>query len=225
MPRTVSDYSQSIIYKLCCNNPSITEIYVGSTTNFRNRKNAHKGNCQNINSNAHNLNVYQFIRANGNWENWNMIQIEQYNAADKRTLHTRERYWIETLGASLNSNTPSRTLQEYNDDILVIDKKKKYFTIYYQSNKTKANAYMKEYHKINSESLKIKKKNYRQHNKNVISQKATENWKNNKEKLKVQKMKKNDCECGGKFTNAGKSGHMKTIKHQTYQQLFDFIHS
>ena len=42
MPKVKADYSNTIIYKLCCNDPSITEIYIGHTTNFTQRKNRHK---------------------------------------------------------------------------------------------------------------------------------------------------------------------------------------
>ena len=112
MPRTIPNYSQSIIYKLCCNDPEITDIYVGSTTNFSNRKKAHKSICNNENNRRYHLNVYQFIRNNGNWDNWSMIQIEQYKATDKRNLETRERYYIEQLGATLNKITPAQTQEE-----------------------------------------------------------------------------------------------------------------
>jgi predicted GIY-YIG superfamily endonuclease len=34
-----------LIYKLVCSDPTITEIYVGSTTNFNERKRGHKKTC------------------------------------------------------------------------------------------------------------------------------------------------------------------------------------
>ena len=40
-------YEQSIIYKLCCKNTDITNIYIGSTTSKYKRKNQHKSNCDN----------------------------------------------------------------------------------------------------------------------------------------------------------------------------------
>ena len=88
------------VYKLCCIDPEIKEIYVGSTKNLRVRKGQHKSTCHNENAKEYNLNVYQFIRANGGWESWNMVEIERYNAIDKRNLLTRERYWLENLKAT-----------------------------------------------------------------------------------------------------------------------------
>ena len=48
MPNVEIDYSTTIIYKITCKNPAITDVvYVGHTTNFVQRKHAHKQNCIN----------------------------------------------------------------------------------------------------------------------------------------------------------------------------------
>ena len=57
---------------------SITDVYVGQTTNFRTRKSRHKRNCCNSDYEKHHLKVYQYIRENGGWENFDMIEIEKY---------------------------------------------------------------------------------------------------------------------------------------------------
>ena len=77
MPRLAKDYSKSIIYKLCCLDINVKDIYVGSTTCMRNRRYAHKFNCNSIKSKKYNGNVYTFIRDNGGWCNWSMIIIEE----------------------------------------------------------------------------------------------------------------------------------------------------
>ena len=113
------DYSKSIIYKLCCKNPLITDIYIGSTTNFRNRKYNHKTSCNNNSqkNKKYNSNLYKFIRDNGGFENFDMIMIEEYSCENKKQLETRERYYIDLLKSKLNKNIPTRTLQEhYNDN-------------------------------------------------------------------------------------------------------------
>ena len=91
MPKTPINYSNSIIYKICCKDTSITDIYIGSTTNFTRRKCDHKKCCNNSNLRSYNYNIYKFIRANGNWDNWDMVEIEKVNASDKRDLHKKER--------------------------------------------------------------------------------------------------------------------------------------
>ena len=96
------NYSNSIIYKLCCLDSSITDIYIGSTTNKTRRKNHHKTCCNNVNNKDYNIYVYQFIRENGGFDNWDFVEIERVNAIDKSDLHKRERFYIESLKSTLN---------------------------------------------------------------------------------------------------------------------------
>ena len=79
MPKVDIDYSNTIIYKISCNDPLIKDVYVGITTNFIQRKYAHKLACNNINSSCYNFKLYKTIRAHGNWSNWNMSIINYYN--------------------------------------------------------------------------------------------------------------------------------------------------
>jgi group I intron endonuclease len=109
--RKERDYSQGLIYKLCCNNLEVKEIYVGSTINFKQRKYCHKSRSSNE---KFNVKLYQFIRNNGGWDNWNMVLVEYYNARDIRDLESRERYWLETLKATLNCNIPVQNMKEYS---------------------------------------------------------------------------------------------------------------
>ena len=81
MPRIAIDYSNTIIYKLVCKDLNIKYLYVGSTTNFSNRKNSHKSYVVNEKRKNYNSKIYNFIRDNGGWENWDMILIENYERA------------------------------------------------------------------------------------------------------------------------------------------------
>ena len=117
--------------KIVCNDIQIKDSYVGSCQSFRTRKTNHKSACNNETSRDYNVNVYQFIRANGGWANWNMIAIEQVNYNIKHELLLRERFHLERLGATLNKHIPSRTEQEY---------KKAYF----EENRTEINKKAKE---------------------------------------------------------------------------------
>ena len=58
------DYSKTIIYKLCCNDINITDIYIGHTTNIIKRKYQHKNCCNNEKNKNYNYKVYQYIRDN-----------------------------------------------------------------------------------------------------------------------------------------------------------------
>jgi len=131
-------YNQSHIYKLCCKDTDITDIYIGSTTNFRHRKYEHKSCCNSINNKKHNYKVYQFIREHGGWENWTMILIENVNCNAKLELHQKERYYIEKLKPSLNQQLPSRTQEE------LLEYQKEHNKEYRIKNKDKINEYQKK---------------------------------------------------------------------------------
>ena len=70
------DYSKVVIYKIVCKNLDITECYVGHITNITSRKSSHHKRCTDLTRKYSHLKVYQMIRNNGNWENWEMIEIE-----------------------------------------------------------------------------------------------------------------------------------------------------
>tara|TARA_R110000782_G_C14526324_1_gene381754 strand:+ start:75 stop:566 length:492 start_codon:yes stop_codon:yes gene_type:complete len=148
------DYSKSIIYKLCCKNPTIEEIYIGSTTNMRKRKSNHKTDCHNENTfyKKYNCYKYEFIRNNGGFENWDMIMIEEYNCNSKRELEKRERYWIDELKPVLNSIKSFTTKEE----------QKKCRKEYCETNKKKIKETTKQYKEKNKETLKNKNKEYRE---------------------------------------------------------------
>ncbi len=97
------------IYKLCILDGTLEDCYVGSTMNKYNRKCAHKLNCNDKNSPAYNYNVYQFIRNNGGFENWDLVVLEELKTPTKFELTTKERQWIEKIKPSLNCNKPPKT--------------------------------------------------------------------------------------------------------------------
>jgi len=128
------NFSKSIIYKLCCKDVTVKEIYIGSTANLlKVRKSKHKYSCNNIFSVGHNYYVYQYIRKNGGFNNFDIVEIERYPCSDRQELNKRERYWIELLQSTLNKQIPSRTRLEHRQDNreLLLENQKKY----YQNNK------------------------------------------------------------------------------------------
>jgi len=152
------NYNNSIVYKLCCKDPEITDIYVGSTTDFTKRKWNHKSNCNNENTKKYNFIVYEFIRRHGNWENWDMIQIETYNADDKRDLESRERHWIELLKSSLNKTVPTQTAVEQKAKYYINNKEKikKTHSEYYINNKEKIDKKIAEYDILHRDRKNVK---------------------------------------------------------------------
>jgi hypothetical protein len=231
------------IYKLCCNDTTITDCYVGSTKNEKVRKNGHKVRCNGNGDKSHYY-VYQFIRDNGGWGNWNMIRLEEFKFDNRAELHTRERYWLETLGATLNKMIPTRTSEEWYVDNReeVLERVKKYREAnpeiikqhkkkYADENKDKIAEKQKEYkHKnreilnkkridyyyANKEEVLEKAKVYAQKNKEVIAQKGKIHRQKNKEVLSEKAKIKMTCECGSVFRKGEKSRHEKTQKHNNF---------
>lgn len=106
------NYNDTIIYKLCCKNPEIKDIYVGHTCNHLRRKHEHKKACNNSNRKDYNYHVYKFIRDNGGFDNWHMVMIEEYPCESKLQAERKEREYIENLNATLNRQIPTRKQME-----------------------------------------------------------------------------------------------------------------
>ena len=117
-------------YAIICKNKNITDCYVGSTNNFYRRKSNHKTSCNNPSVKEYNYKVYQFIRENGGFDNFELIELEKQIFKTKEQASIRERYWVETLNSTLNSNIPSRTKKEYHEKNKeqILQKRDKQFT-------------------------------------------------------------------------------------------------
>ena len=106
MPKTEIDYSNTIFYKISCKYEDNNELYVGHTTNFVQRKSAHKNSCNNPKSSNYPVKLYKTIRECGGWNNWNMEIIAFHNCVDSREARKTEQEYYEKLGATLNSIQP-----------------------------------------------------------------------------------------------------------------------
>jgi hypothetical protein len=98
MPKIEIKYSNTIIYKIYCKDETIKDIYVGHTTNFIKRKYEHK-KCYNMLSNKHE--IYNAIRKNGGWENWDIIEIAKYNCKNHTEARIKELEHYEILKPKL----------------------------------------------------------------------------------------------------------------------------
>lgn len=198
MPRSV-DYSKTIIYKLCCKDTNIKDIYIGATTCMKARKALHKTTCNSGKSIQYNNKVYKFIRDNGGWENWDMIMIEKYPCNDKVESCKKEREILEKLGATLNMANP-----------IILKDKKEYFKEYIEQNRDKIREYKKEYREKNKEKIAERSKKYYEKNR-----KKYKKWcDNNKEKIKEYKKQLYTCiSCNTTIRKDGKTKHNKTKKH------------
>jgi len=101
MPKKDSDYSNTLIYKISCKDKIVTDLYVGHTINFVQRKSAHEQN-----SKSNKCKLYQIIRSNGGWSNWTMEIIAFFNCANYTEARMKEQEYFLSLNATLNSIEP-----------------------------------------------------------------------------------------------------------------------
>ena len=113
MSKIAIDYSNTIIYKITCKDPSITDTYVGHTTNFVQRKHAHKNTCINEKSSNYNCKLYKTIRTNGGWDNWNMEIVTFFKCNDQYEARIKEQEYFILLNATLNSIEPIPKVIKY----------------------------------------------------------------------------------------------------------------
>ena len=207
--RRARDYSKGFIYKLTSKDVNVKEIYVGSSTNMKQRKKGHKDNCYNENSDKYNLKVYKYIRDNGGWSNWSMIWIKNFPCNSKRELETEEDKIMKKLNARLNmigavmdKEKRKSKQKEYRDTHK--EAKTKTDKIYRENNKDKIQSYFKEHYKNNKEHKIKYADDYRISNREEINKKQNEVI---------------TCECGSKSNKGALSRHKKSKKHQAYEFL------
>lgn len=201
------DYSNACIYKIVCKDTSITDCYVGSTIDFTKRTKQHKYYCTNKNNKIYNYKVYQFIRENGGWDNFDIVLVEKVKVNDSYQLKKQERKYIEQLNATLNINIPTRTQKEWyevNKD-RILEKKKDYHEV----NKDK----LKEYYENNKDKILERKKERYENNKDKILKQQKGYQQANKEKISEKLKEKVNCPiCNTFIRKDGLSRHQKSIK-------------
>jgi len=133
------------MYHFVCNDPTITDMYVGHTTHFSERKANHKSCCSNENDKCYQLKLYKNIRDNGGWENWKMVPLEEYPCETSMQARIREQYWIGQLQSKLNMCNAYTELKgpEYDKQ-------------YYTDNREELKQYFKQYRTKHREELNQK---------------------------------------------------------------------
>ena len=180
MPRTPIDYSKSVIYKIQ-HLEKDELVYVGSTTNFNNRKNKHKSYCK-----TRTQKVYEMICENGGWECFNMIIIKEYPCQTRTELLQEEDRVMRELNSSLNMVRAYTDRKQYEKEYR--EKNKEIKKENYQKNKEEIIKKAKENYEKNKEKRKIQMKEYdlkrNKEEKNKKAREAYQKKKNNAIDLK-----------------------------------------
>mgnify|MGYP003658036820 CR=1 FL=1 len=143
MKFVINDY---FFYKIVCLTEDLDLSYVGSTCNWRCRKNLHKSSCNNPNNKEHNSKKYQIIRSNGGWENFKMIEIGFRKNLTLRQAEAIEEQFRVEIRANMNTNKCSSgydTIQEY-------------LANYHQENREHLLERMANYRQVNQQHLNAK---------------------------------------------------------------------
>ena len=219
MPRTATDYSNTIIYKIQnIDNPKL--LYIGSTTDFTKRKSAHKSECGNPRKNH--KKVYTMINQNGGWSMFNMIELYKFPCEDKRQAECEEDRCIREMKANMNMKrafiTPNdiveyqKQYREQNKEQIAEQMKQ-----YYEQNKEQIAEQYKHYREQNKERIAEQKKQYREQNKEQIAERDKQYREQNKERMK----QKITCECGCVIGKCDLARHKRSKKHQDFMKSIE----
>jgi GIY-YIG catalytic domain len=190
MPRTAIDYRKSCVYRIIWNHST---KYVGSTTNFKNRKSGHKSNCSNKNCKEYNRPLYKFIRETGGWsDDWCMVLVEEYpNCKSSIELLKYEREHFDFYKPELNMNKPClkegevvENLKKYyvENSTKIKEKRKQYYT----ENIDKIKVYSKQYQIENADTIKEYNKVYHEENSDKLKEISRQYYIENLDKIKEQ---------------------------------------
>jgi len=218
-----------IFYKFVCKNPEIKSCYVGHTTNFNNRKNQHKYCCNTEKSPKYNLKIYEVIRQNGGFNNWEIVKIYQQICLDKSDACKIEQKYIEELQA--NMNTLNATFNRAQWNLIhneIISKKQQLYRLknrehlteqkkqYYLENKEHLTEQNKKWYLKNKERSKKYKNQWYLENKERLFEHKKNYELENKEKFNLVRNQSFNCDCGIHYTHRNRSRHFKTKIHTDY---------
>ena len=194
------NYQLGKIYKIECNVTGL--IYIGSTTKkyLSMRLAGHVGNykCY-LNGKGNYITSFKILK-NGNYD---IILLEQYPCNSKDALLARERHYQETIECV--NKCKAGLFNELG--------KVQYSKQYNEANKEQN----KQYKEANKENIQEQNKQYKEANKGAIREQRKQHYEANKVAIQEYKNKKNICECGSCYSTSGKSEHMRTNKHQAYE--------
>ena len=231
------DYSNTHFYKIVCKDLQIEKCYVGHTTNFTKRKNTHKNNCNNISNKNSNAYLYQFMRENGGFNNFEMVLLETLDCNSRLEALRKERHYIEELNATLNQIRPHATYDDRTQQALDYNQRKRQDRVdkpdkykerdkqKYQNNKEVICQKAKERYTKKMDEIKAQKQDYYYNRggqeKNSIRCKTYREKHPEERKVSMKQWYDNmkeevECECGQKLLKHNLPKHITRRRHQEY---------
>ena len=191
----MSNYNNTVIYMIYKPDSDLN-TYVGHTTNFKERVNKHRVRYNGKDFPRCNLQLYDYMRENGQFDEWTIKIITEYPCNSKREAEKKEQYFIDLFKSVLNS----RRAYTSSEDAIIRNKKNK--KVYQQNHKEELKSYLHNYYQNNKEECSLKGKIYRY---------------DNKEKISTRRKKCVHCENCGEFVNNDHiARHKRTKKCQSF---------
>jgi len=182
------NFSKSVIYHIR-QMESKEVVYVGSTTNFSQRKAKHKWLCNHEEAKDFTIPIYCHIMNNGGFDCFEVIPIQSLKLENKTQLLIAEQVEIDRHRTLVNSYKAHMTIEEKRIDHNERTKKyrqnhkeeiKEKAKLYNQEHKVELNEKTKKYRQEHKAEIKEKAKLYNQEHKQIIN----ERQKNYRKKLK-----------------------------------------
>jgi len=153
--------------------------YVGSTSNMNSRKSCHKYRCNNDNDKCYHLDIYNYIRDHGGFDNFEIIPIHKIeNISNKTELRIAEQQEINKFSGLKNKHGSYRS------------SRKEINKIYYEKNKELCKERRRQWAKNNPEKEREIHKNYKEENRDQINEKRRQRWHKNKDKINEKRRQK-----------------------------------
>ncbi len=192
--------------------------YIGSTSNFRDRKYGHKNGCKNQKY------LKEFVEENGGWDAWEFEVLEISEHKTKVERFMREQHFLDELKPCLNrqraynseedSKTGDKEYRKRNKERITGYKKE-----YHKKNKEKIKEYEKERYKKNKERIKARVKEYAKKNKVKIAKLRKERYKKNKERIAKRGAEKIECDnCDRAVSRSNILQHKRTKYCMSYNE-------
>lgn len=203
----------SCVYQIKCKDPKITETYVGSTVDLKQRIRQHRYKCIEGNNECW-LKIYVFMRENGGFDNFEFNILEEFTDISKEQLRDEEQKYIKQITPQLNKKNASVTpeeLKEYH---------RKYSKEYKHAHKEQCNQYNKKYYREHKEERReIKRqtdKLYYEKNKEKIKADSKARYEKNKEKIEARASAPWTCEiCNVTVRRDSKPRHERSELHKS----------
>ena len=179
------NYNNTVIYMIYKPDSDLN-TYVGHTTNFKKRVTNHRTRYNGKDFPYCNLQLYDYMRENGQFDEWTFEIITEYPCNSKREAEKKEQHFIDLFKSELNSMKAYTSSEDANI------RSKKYRKVYYDNHTEEILSKNKKYRDVHKDEIAITKKNYYENNKEEILSKHKKYYEIHKEEIAITQKKYNE---------------------------------